>query len=65
MTGHHKHDQQQADQIPQTLIQEGRMHLDQLTALERQLHPAENRGLCAESLTVHEVAPAANDLADQ
>jgi len=63
--GYHKNDQQQADDVPQALIQEGGVDLHQFPSSGGQLHAPGQGGLGAEGLPVQEIAPAADGLADE
>ena len=63
--GYHKNDQQQADEVPQALVQEGGMYLHQLPGSGGQLHAPGHGGFRAKGLAVQEIAPAADGLADE
>ena len=61
--GHDEQDQQQANQIPEALIEKGRMDLDAGILADPQLHPPGQGSLPAESLPIDEIGPPADDLA--
>ena len=63
--GYHKNDQQQADEVPQALVQEGGMYLHQLPGSGGQLHAPGHGGFRTKGLAVQEIAPAADGLADE
>ena len=52
-------------QIPEAFVQKGGVDVNRVTGGIRQPHAAEDLRLAAEGLPVHEVAPAADDLADE
>ena len=58
-----RQDQQQANQIPEALIEKGRMDLDAGILADPQLHPPGQGSLPAESLPIDEIGPPADDLA--
>ena len=57
-------DYDKAHEVPQALIQEGRVDVHRLLPGSGETHAAEDVGLIAEGLAVHEIRPAAYDLAE-
>ena len=55
----------QADQIPETLIQESRMDENGGSFRGCQTHPTENRSLCTEGFAIKEVSPSPDRLPDE
>ena len=63
--GDHEEDQQQANEVPQALVEEGGVDLHILRGAGPHPHPPGQVRQTAEGLPVDEVGPAADDLAQQ